>query len=350
MNGDWMAGQPAGIFLDERRGIWLADLILQLPSAALLFAWGGLLYDLLVVPMLFFRKTRWLAVAMSLGFHLSNSQLFNIGVFPWFMLAALIVFFPADTAQSIAHKTKAVLYWWKSKYTDRPATIGHLRILMRAESIARNDTDSSNLQLQSRSNRRGKTGLFLAMVYVCVQLVLPIRQWVLPGNPSWNERGHRYSWRMMLRRKRVLTTFKVVASDGSYQFFPSRMLMTPNQSIRAERNPELVRQAAVELKKMVAGLGVQEAKIYCLCLASLNGRRPVPIIDPDIDLSAAQRDWFVDDWVNQDHGPLLDRVWNQDTEQWWMELVLPEQFKPLELHRPSELEQEIATQKQQQAL
>jgi hypothetical protein len=286
---------------------------------------------------------------MSIGFHLSNSQLFNIGVFPWFMLAAVIVFFPIETPALIVRRTKAILFWWRSKYTDRPISINHLRILMRKDTVTNDDQNPVSASRDSQPSRIGKIGFYLALVYVVVQLLLPVRQWILPGNPSWNERGHRYSWRMMLRRKRVLTTFKVVAPDGSYQFFPSRMLMTPNQSIRAERNPELVRQAAVQLREMVAGLGVQDAKIYCLCLASLNGRRPVPIIDPDIDLASARRGWFKDDWVNQDHGPLLNNTWNQDTELWWTELVLPEQFKPLELHRPSESEAEIARQKELQA-
>jgi vitamin K-dependent gamma-carboxylase len=47
-----------------------------------LFSYGGLLFDLLVVPFLLFRHTRPLALLAAVGFHLMNSQLFTIGIFP----------------------------------------------------------------------------------------------------------------------------------------------------------------------------------------------------------------------------------------------------------------------------
>ncbi|MGB7345812.1 MAG: HTTM domain-containing protein [Pirellulaceae bacterium] len=343
MNGDWMAGQPAKFFLDERQHIPIARFFQQLPSAPLAFAWGGMLYDLLVVPMLLYRRTRWLAVLMSLVFHVANSQLFVIGVFPWFMLAAVIVFFPEDTLAKFRGFTTRLWQWWISKYSDSPASLRETVFLQTSERA----TVLPSTDAKQAASRLGKVGFYLAVTYVCVQLVLPLRHWGLPGNPSWNERGHRFAWRMMLRRKVHLTTFKVVTPDGAYQFFPSTVVMTPYQSEHAEHNPELVRQAAVEMKKLAAEAGVDDAKVYCLCLMSLNGRRPVPIIDPSIDLTTAKRGWFVDSWVNQEHGPLPKEAWNQNKELWWRELKLPEQFKPLEMRLPSELDALLDQQRKQ---
>ena len=55
-------------------GPWLTNDI-----AVILFAWGGLIFDLLIVPALLWRRTRLLAYLIAVGFHLANSQLWNIG-------------------------------------------------------------------------------------------------------------------------------------------------------------------------------------------------------------------------------------------------------------------------------
>lgn len=334
MNADWLAGQPAGLFLSRRTNIWLVDLYMQLPFAHLIFAWSGLLYDLMIVPMLMFRKTRLLGIVLSLVFHLSNSQLFHIGVFPWFMLAGIIVFFPENTAAKCVWYLKSLSRWLGSKFSSH-----RHQPLEPFESSLQKDADQARPDRKDApSSKWVKAGAYLAVAYVVVQMILPFRHWMLPGNPSWNERGHRFAWRMMLRNKRFLTTFKVVAPDGKYQFFPTTHFLTHTQSNNAEKNPELMRQTAVKIKKNAAEAGIKDAKVYCLSLVSLNGRRPVPIIDPDIDLSQAKRGWFKDSWVLQDPGPFQIPVWDQNLALWWQEVNLPEQFRELKEFMPSDLD------------
>ncbi|NNE00595.1 MAG: HTTM domain-containing protein, partial [Pirellulaceae bacterium] len=115
LDSDWFAGAPGRILLESRSDLWLVDAYLKMPGAVVAFAVGGFLYDLLVVPMLLWHRTRMVAVLMSIVFHVTNSQLFVIGIFPWFMLATLIVFFPPDTAPRLFR-------WISSKYTDEPLT------------------------------------------------------------------------------------------------------------------------------------------------------------------------------------------------------------------------------------
>jgi hypothetical protein len=90
LNGDWIfGGQPMRI--------WLTSLT-ELPRIGYIFAadWliysfviGGLLLDLLVVPLLLWRRTRAVGFAAAVVFNLVNAIIFNIGIFPWFMLGAL---------------------------------------------------------------------------------------------------------------------------------------------------------------------------------------------------------------------------------------------------------------------
>ncbi len=317
LNSDWLAGQPAGIILSNRAEMPIVGPYLMMPGAKEVIAYGGLFYDLLIVPMLLYRRTRWLGVALSLVFHLTNSQLLSIGVFPWFMLATLIVFFPADAI---------------------PNLVARFGRRAKPQPTSGEDLSSTADESVKPTSRLGKLGLGLAILYVVIQLLLPIRPWVLPGNPSWNERGQRFAWRMMLRDKNTLTAYLIRHEpSGQFLYAPSTVVMTYYQASRAERDPELVRQAAVQLRRKIASLGLPNSRIHALQLVSLNGRRPTPIIDPTIDLASAQRGWFSDDWVIEDPGPFRDQVWAVDKEQWWKSLELPDPFKPLGQTTPSEL-------------
>ena len=58
--------------------------------------------DLLVVPLLLWRRTRLFAFAAAIVFNLINAVIFDIGIFPWLMLGALLIFFPPDLMRRFA--------------------------------------------------------------------------------------------------------------------------------------------------------------------------------------------------------------------------------------------------------
>jgi len=100
LNADWLAGEPVRTWLAERSaqsvlGPWLTQewLVYTL-------CYGGLLFDLAIVPLLLWRRTRALALVAAIGFHLTNVYLFSIGIFPWLMIAATLLFLPPDWPRS----------------------------------------------------------------------------------------------------------------------------------------------------------------------------------------------------------------------------------------------------------
>jgi len=93
INHDWIRGEPMRSWLLERAGNPLVALVVRSRLELLVFSYGGLLFDLLVVPALLWRRTRPFAFAAAVIFHTLNSQLFQIGIFPWMMLAATTLFF-----------------------------------------------------------------------------------------------------------------------------------------------------------------------------------------------------------------------------------------------------------------
>ncbi|MEM9588876.1 MAG: HTTM domain-containing protein, partial [Planctomycetota bacterium] len=279
LNSDWLAGQPCQMMLSNRAHFDLVGPVLQWPGMVSMFVYGGLVYDLLVVPLALWRPTRWLAVLLSLSFHLTNAALLQIGVFPWFMLATLLVFFPPGTV------TRLMARWRGSSFR------------------------MDGLGTESRS-RASQWGLWLAAVYVVVQLLLPLRHWALPGNPSWNERGHRFAWRMMLRNKRSLVHYLIRNPNDPEQFvfIPSSVILTPYQVQRSERYPECIRQAAIEAGRVGEELGMSDCEVHALALVSLNGRRPVPMVDPGVDLLKVKRGIWSNDWITPDAGPFAESV------------------------------------------
>jgi vitamin K-dependent gamma-carboxylase len=152
---------------------WLAA-IFNANAFHYFIAWSGVFFDLLVVPALLWRRTRLLATIASFGFHLFNSAVFQIGIFPFLSLAFLLFFYQPTAIRK---------YFLRSPNRDLPAP---------------------NYSAAQRGLVGPIAGFFLAL-----HLILPIRHHFIPGNVFWTEEGHRMSWRMMLRSKSGSVIFYV---------------------------------------------------------------------------------------------------------------------------------------------
>lgn len=58
----------------------------------LFIAYAGILFDLLIVPLLLFKRTRIVALIASLTFHIYNAIFLEIGIFPFFALTFALFF------------------------------------------------------------------------------------------------------------------------------------------------------------------------------------------------------------------------------------------------------------------
>lgn len=75
---------------------------------------GGLFIDLFMGYMLFFDKTRLMGTLISSSFHIMNSRMFNIGMFPYTMLATTSLFYSLDWPKRLLNK----LGWIKPIYDE----------------------------------------------------------------------------------------------------------------------------------------------------------------------------------------------------------------------------------------
>jgi len=287
LNYDWLVrAQPVAIWMSEAPPGRFRAAFLDERWAAYGIAWGGLLYDLLVVPALLWRRTRLLAVAVTLAFHLSNSRLFSIGVFPSLMIAATMLFFPPDWPRRLRLMRRPR----RPQPGAAPAGGGMGR---RAPPAA------GNRHAAPRGRYGRRAVLAFLGVWVAVQLLLPFRHLLYPGAVDWTEEGHRFAWRMKLRDKRG--TLRFVAVDRRrrevHPLTGVEAVLTPNQRHMMLHDPNMIRQFARHVAQGLASTGYGPVEVRAITSISLNGRPPRPMIDPEVDLAAQPHRWGPAPWI-----------------------------------------------------
>ncbi len=285
LNSDWLHGMPMRLWLDRRTdvpvvGEWLAH------DYALLFSSdAGLTYDLLVVPALLSRRTRRMAYIASLVFHVSNHVLWDIGIFPWFMIGATLLFFPP----------------------------GWVRRLLSMRPVRQPTTLDPAARLTARQRRFTMAlGCFLAW-----QVLFPFRHCLYPGNVNWTEEGHHFAWHMMLREKDVGIRFFVFnPQTGQRGLLKVSDFLNERQLTRMGKDADMVLEFVHYVRDHYREHGRGDLEIHVLALASLNGRKPQLLMDPTLDYAKTDRVWGVQPWIIPLTEPLRKEGWKVPIDQW----------------------------------
>lgn len=228
-----------------------------------LLTYGGLAFDLLIVPMLLWRRTRLLAFLVVTFFHLTNALIFPIDFFPWFMLALTAVFFPPDFPLRVARFV-------------RPRSVA-------PENTMHPRDDRSRL----RSSPTRKAITVALAVYVLFQLIFPLRHYFYPGEVYWTGRGDNFSWQMRTMNKSMTALFLVTdwATGRTWLADPEAFLV--KNQLGKFRSPDMF----VRLARYIAGNAAREPgidgplEVRAVVLMSLNGGDRFFVFDPNVDLT-----------------------------------------------------------------
>jgi hypothetical protein len=280
LNPDWLRGEPMGSWLLARADMPILGALFALPFAGLLFAYGGLLIDLTIGFILLWRRTFWLGVLMAIVFNLLNAMIFQIGIFPFFMLGALALFPRPDWPRLLFNRSKS-----------QGAGVGGQGSRVRGQGSGTFDMSTSvTATTRLGPGRRWNASLVIVAllhVYLLAHLALPLRHWIYPGDVNWTEEGHRFSWRMMLREKDV--DFMMTATNpqtGERWEVNAYDWLTRRQYGKMVARPDMIHQFAHHVADTYErDTGVRPI-INVRAYASLNGNPPRDMIDPAVDLAA----------------------------------------------------------------
>ncbi|MCI0746752.1 MAG: HTTM domain-containing protein [Verrucomicrobia subdivision 3 bacterium] len=200
LNGDWLRGEPFRSWLAPYAQTPVLGLFVGNEWGVQLFNYGGLIFDLAIVPLLLWKRTRVLAFVWAVTFHLLNAILFSIGIFPWLMIAATTLYLRPDWPR---------LLWAKVKARFNSSTVQRF--------------NDSTLQPFNPSILQRRVAISLISAYLAIQLLVPLRHLLYPGSVHWTEEGHRFSWHMKLRDK----------TRRPVSLLPTRAAAAPGKSAHA---------------------------------------------------------------------------------------------------------------------
>lgn len=252
LNADWLfRAEPLSSWLGRHSDWPLVGELLAARSTAFAMSWAGALFDLSIVPLLLWRKSRPFAFAALVAFHLLTAALFSIGMFPYLMIAGATLFFEPN---------------WPRKWAKRLLPRG-------AASTA-----------QPLATARWLQPALAA--YFALQLLLPVRHWLYPGQQCWSEQGFRFSWNVMLMEKNGAVDFRVVEPGTGRTFHVSpSAYFTPYQTAMMSTQPDMVLEAARIVAADYRARGLTGPAVYADAFASLNGRTMQRLLDPTVDLA-----------------------------------------------------------------
>lgn len=254
---DWLDTSFLEVLLKTKQHYLLVGDLLQQKWMHYFLAYGGILFDGLIIPLLLYKPTRKWAFFVSIFFHLFNSFVFQVGIFPYLSLAFALFFFEPQTIHSLFLRKKPFYY-------------------------------KNEVIIPSYRN----TLITLFSIFFIIQIALPARHLFIKNDVLWTEEGHRLSWRMMLRAKSGFAEFKVINKQTQK---PTNInlsdYLTRKQIHLVSTKPDAIWQFSQRLKAIYAKQG-EDIAVYVNCKIRINGSPYKQLIDPEVDLASVKWDFF----------------------------------------------------------
>lgn len=273
LNYDWLVdAMPMSIWLQAKTHWPVVGSLFTEKWVAYSCSWAACLFDLTVAFFLLSKRFRPLAYFVLVIFHVITGLMFPIGMFPWIMILATLVFFSTEFHEKIISFIRLIL-----NLKEKKSTTANFLVL---------------------SGFKQKLLCFFLVTYVLIQMLVPFRYVLYPGDLFWTEQGYRFSWRVMLIEKAGTAFFYVTDPETGHKGEVNNCdFLTPNQEKMMATQPDLILQYAHIIKKEVESRGLKDPIINAEVYVTLNGSRSQLFIDPEVDLTTLQDDFKPKDWI-----------------------------------------------------
>lgn len=272
INSDWLLhALPLKIWLPAHNDLPIIGFLFNYPLTPFVFSWLGCLYDLSIPFLLWNRRTRPWGYATVVVFHILTAILFPIGMFPYIMIVTALIFFSGHFHQKIINRIGE----WLRLPTQ----------FLRPQS------------LHTLSISRQKLLISGFCLFFVLQLIVPFRYLLYPGELFWTEQGYRFSWRVMLMEKAGYTQFMVKDNTGKQWVVNNNGFLTPLQEKMMSTQPDMILQYAHLLRDYYAAHGFDSPQVYVDSYIALNGRLGKPLIAPTTDLAKITDSFEHKSWI-----------------------------------------------------
>ena len=272
VNSDWLLNaQPLRIWLPAQNDLPLIGSLFNHLWVAYAFSWLGCLYDLSIPFLLLNARTRIFAYFGVVAFHMLTAILFPIGMFPYIMMATALIFFSGDFHAKVIAGAQALM------------SVGKDMIAPEKE-----------YRLNSVWSKLVPAGIG---VFLTIQLLLPMRYILYPGELLWTEEGYRFSWRVMLIEKAGYAQFTVRDTGGKQLIVDNRDFLTPLQEKMMSTQPDMILQYAHILRDHYKKTGFRSPEVYVDSYVTVNGRLSRPLVHTLTDLSKEEESFKHKPWI-----------------------------------------------------
>lgn len=281
LNSDWLfRAQPLKIWLPSKYDLpFIGNNLMQQEWFHYAMSWCGALYDLSIPFLLLYKRTRLLAFSLVVFFHVFTRVLFPIGMFPFIMIVATLIFFDASLHEKMIQYIKRV-------FSISSKTVEQVK-------------EYTYPKLQK------KVILSILGTLFILQILLPWRYLLYPGELFWTEEGFRFSWRVMLMEKAGYANFKIVDGEtGKFFYVNNADFLTSFQEKQMSFQPDFILEYAHYLGDHFKKDGHKNIEVYVESFVALNGRLSQPYINPKINLYKQKESFKHKDWIL----PFTDKI------------------------------------------
>jgi len=266
LNVFWLSGHP-GKEIIKGKFDSLDDSSILFSAMIFLITYGGIFFDLFIGFLLLKRSTRLFALPLAIMFNVFNAYIFDdIYIFPFFMIAALILFLDQDQL---------------------------------AARIIKNQSNSESYNFK-KMELNSKRILPFLLIFMFWQLLMPLRHYFVDGYTDWTGDYQQFSWRMKIQH-RTLNTFDLsLLDDDSKLRYPinyKEHLYSDEISNMINRPQMMLQFVKYIEKRVVERNNLQNYKIVGNINVDFNGKEKLTVFDPDLDLAKLSLNDMMSKWV-----------------------------------------------------
>ncbi|WP_066224907.1 HTTM domain-containing protein [Formosa haliotis] len=277
LNSDWLlSAMPLKLWLINNNDLPFIGTSLS-NSAWFPYAlsWSIMLFELSIPFLLLYKRTRFVGFLVLVGFEVFSHALFPLGLFPLIILISAPIFFSPE--------------WHQKALLILRAILSPIQRVLKLPTALKMTKDFHYITV---------IPMFVIGLFFIIQLLVPLRYMLYKGELFWTGEGYLFSWRTSLIDKTGTTTFKVVDSETGDVFnINNSDFLTERQEQQMYSQPDFILEYAHYLGDYYKASGHENVAVYADGYVSLNGRKPMPYIDTQVDLYKQKESFRHKTWI-----------------------------------------------------